>query len=372
MTSSDSQHLAHPAARRRSAPGAAPGTLIVDPHAPKPRIDVVSYDGDDVRVLTDVDVAGAVAAAGAQAVTWIDVRGLGDTEVLEGLGRHFGLHMLALEDVINVHQRPKAESYEDCLFVCARMPRADDGHRFATEQLSLFLTKGVLITFQEREGDCFAPVRRRIMESRGRIRRSGADYLLYALLDAVTDAFFPVLEQHGERLDALEAEVIGRSDPAHNTAIHRLKRDLLTVRRCIWPQRDMLNALVRDDHALIADETRTFLRDCFDHTIQLMDLVETYREIASDLVDIHLSRISTRLNEVMMALTIIATIFMPLTLITGVYGMNFTNMPELRWPWGYPFALGLMAAVAAAMLLWFRRRGWIGRPRKRRSRLTAR
>jgi magnesium transporter len=356
--------------RRRAAPGAPPGTLIADPASPRPRIRAIAY-GEASAESIDIETPEALdGVVGHRPVTWIDVQGLGDTDVLTALGRLFNLHMLALEDVVNVHQRPKVEEYEDHLFVCTRMPQTEDGRHLVplkTEQVSIFLGRNFILTFQERPGDCFDQVRRRITENRGRIRKSGPDYLLYALLDAVTDAFFPVLEQDGERLEALEAEAMNDAADDINARIHRLKRELLAVRRCVWPQREMLNVLIRDDSALVSDQTRVFLRDCFDHTIQLMDLLETYREVASDLVDIHLSTVSKRLNEVMMVLTIIATIFMPLTVIVGIYGMNFDteaspwNMPELRWAYGYPFALGLMLAVAGGMLLWFRRRGWLGR-----------
>ena len=362
---------------RRAPPGAPPGTLIPDPDSPQPRIRVIAFGPDAIE---DTQVSSAEALdrlLGRHPVTWIDVDGLGDTAVLGALGKRFGIHPLALEDVINVHQRPKLEEYDEHLFIVTRMP--DRGAQaLATEQVCLFLGRDYVLTFQERPGDCFDTLRRRLHESRGRIRRAGADYLAYALLDATTDAYFPVLERHGEHIEALEDEVLDRPADDVSARIHQLKRELLTIRRAVWPQREMLNLLIRDDSDLVSDQTRVFLRDCFDHTIQLMDLIETYREIASDLIDIHLSSVSTRLNEVMMVLTIIATIFIPLTVITGIYGMNFDpgaspwNMPELKWVYGYPFALGLMAAVAAGLLLWFRRKGWIGRRRPRRRGVTAR
>lgn len=359
-------------AARRAAPGAAPGTLIVDPRAPRPSIRVIGYGPEgieDTRVETPADLK---AQLGRHSVTWINVDGLGDAGVLQAIGELFDIHPLAMEDIVNVYQRPKLEEYEKHLFIVSRMPAADGDGSLATEQISLFLGSDFVLTFQERAGDCFDPVRRRLHENRGRLIRQSADYLAYTLLDAVTDAYFPVLEQHGEQTQALEDEVL--SHPEENVAarIHALKRELMTTRRAVWPQREMLNALIRDESDFVSDSTRLFLRDCFDHTVQLMDLIETYRETASDLIDIHLSSVSTRLNEVMMVLTVIATIVMPLTLITGIYGMNFDtasrfNMPELKWPFGYFFALGLMAAVALIMVLWFRRKGWIGRRRPRRA-----
>jgi magnesium transporter len=246
------------------------------------------------------------------------------------------------------------------------------GGMLDTEQTTLFLAENALITFQEKPGDCFEPVRARLRQKRGQIRARKADYLAYSLLDAVTDAYFPVLEKYGERIEDLESQVIARPNPDLTTDIHRLKRDLLTLRRAVWPQREMINALARDTTPFIGEQTRVYLRDCYDHTVQLMDMVETYREIATSLTDIHLSGINTRLNEIMKVLTIIATIFIPLTFITGLYGMNFQseksplNMPELSWYWGYPYALTLMAAVAGGLVIYFIRKGWIGGNGKRR------
>jgi magnesium transporter len=230
----------------------------------------------------------------------------------------------------------------------------------------MFLGANFLLTFQERTGDCFDLVRDRIRRRRGHIRERKADYLAYALLDAVIDGYFPVLEACGERLESLEDAVLDKPSGEQSAQIHEMKRDLLTLRRAIWPQREMINALTRDSSAHVSDQTRVYLRDCYDHTIQLMDMLETYREIASGLVDVYLSSVSARMNEIMKLLTIIATIFIPLGFIAGLYGMNFDtgvspwNMPELSWRWGYPFALGLMAVVAIGLLLFFRKRGWIG------------
>ncbi len=275
----------------------------------------------------------------------------------------FNLHGLALEDVVNVHQRPKVEEYADHAFIVTRMIQA--GLPPTTEQVSMFLGEGFLLTFQERPGDCFDPVRARLRSSRGQIRDRQADYLAYALLDAVIDGYFPVLETLGERLEVLEDAVTAEPPEAEATQIHEIKRELLLLRRAVWPQREMVNALTRETSPYVTDQTRLYLRDCYDHTIQLMDIVETYREIATGLVDIYLSSVSTRLNEIMKVLTIIATIFIPLGFVAGLYGMNFDasaspwNMPELRWYWGYPVALGVMAAAALGMLYYFYRKGWI-------------
>jgi magnesium transporter len=359
--------------RRRSAPGSPPGTLLADPQAPAPRMRLFSYDPSELRETRDAALDDVAAAAGPGRTLWLDVDGLGDADTIERIGRRFSLHPLALEDVVDVHQRPKFEAYDDHLFLIVRVPlqpRDASAPRAAglhTEQVAICLGREHVVTFQEAPGDAFEPVRHRLRASSSALRRHGADYLAYALVDAAIDAYFPLLEAYGERLEALEAEVVDRPRREHVALIHDLKRDLLTVRRAVWPLRDLLAAMLRDDTPLVAEHTRVYLRDCLDHATQLIDMVETYREIASGLVDIHLSSVSNRMNEVMKMLTIIATIFIPLTFLAGLYGMNFDpaagpwSMPELGWRYGYPAVLALMAAVAGGLLLYFRRLGWIGR-----------
>ncbi len=350
--------------RRRTPPGTSPGTLITDPDSPRPIIRVIAYGPEGVDERQIDDVRSVKSFLDRWPVTWINVDGLGDAAVISRLGEMFGIHRLALEDVINLHQRAKVELYAKQCFIVARM--ADAGDRIGTEQLSMFLGSNYVLTFQERPGDCFDPVRARIRKAGGRIRHAGPDYLAYALLDAFIDACFPALENFGERLEVLEDEVILRPDRQIIAQIHDAKRDLLTLRRAVWPLREALNTLAREACPFITDETRIYLRDCYDHTIQIIDLLENYRDIAASLMEVYLSSVSNRLNEIMKILTIISTIFIPLTFIAGVYGMNFhtekspLNMPELTWYLGYPFALALMAGVALAMLYFFRRKGWIG------------
>jgi len=349
---------------RRPAPGTAPGTVNIDPDAPHPKIRVIAYGPEEMLDEQIDDLQRIDGILHEWPVTWVNVDGLGDLATLEQLGKLFNLHPLALEDVVNVYQRAKVEAYAEDLFIVARMVALEE--RLRNEQVSIFLGNGFVLTFQEREGDCFEPIRGRLRAGKGRIRHSGPDYLMYALLDAIVDGYFPVLEHYGEELAVLEDEALESPRDSTVTRIQELKHDLLTLRRSIWPHRDAANHLLRQETSLVSDETRLFLRDVYDHTIQLLDLVENYREVGSSLIDLYLSSMSNRMNDVMKVLTIIATIFIPLSFVAGLYGMNFNperspwNMPELSWYWGYPFALGIMGATALIMLLYFRRKGWLG------------
>ena len=345
-------------------PGAPPGTLTVRAEAAQPIIGMIAYGPERYTEEEIRDLTSVKDALGALPVTWINVNGLGDEDILTGLGEIFNLHPLSLEDIVNVHQRAKVEPYDNYQFLIARMIMLREG--LETEQVSIVLGENYVLTFQERPGDCFDPVRERIRKGLGRIRKAGADYLAYALLDAIVDAYFPVLEEFGERLETLEDRVVERPDTATVARIHNAKRDLLTLRRAIWPQREAINTLIRDESTLITQPTRVYLRDCYDNAVQIIDMVETYRELASGLLDFYLSSVSNRMNEVMKVLTVIATIFIPLTFIAGVYGMNFNpewspySMPELRSRWGYPAVWLVMVAIAVVMLILFRRKGWLG------------
>lgn len=366
----------------QDVPGSSPGTLCIDQASPPPEIVLIDYSSDHcVRELIQAP-EDILPHLDSESVSWVDLRGFGDEEIVQRLGRVFALHPLVLEDVVNVPQRPKVEEYADQLLVIARMVLLRDHDRhFTTEQVSFILGPRYLLTVQEEPlYDCFAPVRDRIRTSKGAIRKMGPDYLLYALLDAIIDGFFPVLEVYGESLELLEDEVV--ANPTHQTLekIHQIKRELITLRRAIWPQRDAINALIRDGNELISDEVRVYLRDCYDHAVQVLDMVETYREVASSLMDVYLSSVSNKMNEIMKFLTVMSSIFIPLTFIAGVYGMNFNpdkspfNMPELNTYWGYPLCLAAMLVVAIAMVIFFKRKGWFedystavpSRPRKRR------
>lgn len=356
--------LKHFAVRRKETVHKVPGTVEPEAGSPPPDIRVIGYGRDEFEDRKALNVDGLRQIVERHRVTWIDVEGFGDGSVVQQIGRQFNLHPLALEDVVNLHQRPKVEEYGDCLFIVAQMTSSDPD--VPPEQVSLFVGKNFVITFQAgADGDCFDDVRQRIRNSRGRIRAAGPDYLAYALLDAMVDAYFPVLERLGDRLDEVEVQIDDGAGTVAVAAIHVIRSDLLVVRRAVWPLRDALNLLVRDPNPLIAADTKAYLRDCYDHTVQIIDLAEVYRELCSDLRDYVLTTLSQRTNEIMKILTLIATIFIPLGFIAGLYGMNFDtsvspwNMPELKWALGYPFALSLMAAIALSFLWFFWRKGWI-------------
>lgn len=349
---------------RRTEPGAPPGILDPDPAAPKSVVDIIAYSPDahvEQRITSAKEI---VPFLEKWPVTWINVEGLGDVNLLRELGELFKLHPLALEDVVHVHQRAKAEDYGDHYFVVARMPLPEEPGE--SEQISIFLKDKVVLTFQEKiGGDCFGVIRKRIRGGWGAVRGTRSDYLMYAILDAIVDHYFPLVEVCGERLDEMEELVVVTSTRSLMPKIHAVKRELLTIRRIMWPLRDAVNVLLRDATLLITDETRVYLRDVHDHTIQIIDLVENYRDITSGVTEVHLSSLSQRTNEIMKVLTVISTIFIPLTFIVGVYGMNFDkeagpwSMPELYSRWGYPAVWAIMIAIAGTMLYFFHRRGWL-------------
>jgi magnesium transporter len=348
--------------RRRFKPGTAPGSMIVDPNATPTSVRVMAFSGADFmeKEIKEIDELQAIRVAYRS--VWIDVTGLGSEDKLNGLARLLKLHPLAMEDVVNVHQRAKVDEFGDSLFVVSRMVDGEDA--LHTEQLSFFLQDRVLVSFQERPGDCWDPLRQRIRTHRGKICDSGVDHLLYALLDAVVDSYFPVMERLSDQVDMIELEIIDQLNPAQMHDIHVLRGQLLGLRRAIRPHREMINELVRDSLPLLNQETRVHLRDCYDHVVQVIDTVDTYRELTSDLRDFYLSSVSNNMNEVMKVLTIISTIFIPLSFVAGVYGMNFSdqspwNMPELKWYLGYPFALVIMGIIAIGLLIYFKRRRWL-------------
>jgi magnesium transporter len=349
---------------RRPEPGTAPGTLEPAPDAGPTSIDVMAY-GPEGFVEEEVEDPGRIGEYLEKwPVTWINVAGLGDVETIRRIGDRFGLHPLALEDVLNTSQRPKLDEYDDTAFIVARM--TSDVEQMTIEQLGLFVGRGWVLTFQERPGDCLDPVRARIRRTKGRIRTSGPDYLAYAILDAVVDFYFPVLDACSDRLERIEDQVLGNPGPDTIAALQGTKHGLLALRRAVTPMRDVLGALLREPTDPFTDETRVYIRDCHDHVLQVVELIEAYRELDASLMETYRTTLSNRSNDVMKVLTIIATIFIPLSFIAGLYGMNFDpkvspwNMPELGWYLGYPFALGLMAVVGLGLVAFFHRKGWIG------------
>lgn len=350
-------------------PGSAPGTLSIKADAPPAKIVLIDYNDSQATRVPIPTPEDCLPYLDTESVSWIDVQGLGSEDIWQRLGKVFNLHPLTLEDLVNVPQRPKVEDYEDQLVIIARMVvLQEDTDTFLSEQVSFVLGEHYLLMVQEEpEYDCFGAVRERIRANKGTIRKQGADHLLYELLDAIIDGFFPVLEVYGERIEDLENEVVENPTRQTLNKIHQVRRELLILRRAIWPQRDSINMLIRDGGNLLSDEVQINLRDCYDHSIQVLDMVETYRELASSLMDVYLSSVSNKMNEIMKTLTVISTIFIPLTFIVGIYGMNFNtekspwNMPELNWYWGYPLTMAFMLAVALGLIFFFWRRGWFKR-----------
>ncbi|MCS6804881.1 MAG: magnesium/cobalt transporter CorA, partial [Blastocatellia bacterium] len=334
--------------KRYAQPGTAPGTLRPPPvkRVERVRIRVIDYNADcfDEREVQTLDEC--MAYREKPTVTWIDVTGVHDIELIQQLGQKFGLHSLALEDVVNTGQRPKIDEYDDHFFIVLRELQWQEG--LIADQISLFFGEKFVITIQELEGDVFDPVRERLRRGRTRIRQLGADYLAYALLDKLVDEMFPILELYGERLEDLEDGLIERPTRALLHEVHRIRRDLVVMRRTVWPEREVVNILLREDSHLISAETKLYLRDVYDHTVQIVEIIETYRDIVGGMLEVYLSSVSNRMNEVIKVLTIISTIFIPLTFIVGIYGMNFNtdvspwNMPELNWYYGYPAVMLVM------------------------------
>jgi len=346
--------------RMVQAAGRAPGVLSIDPSWPSPVLRLMAF-GPDGYVEQEIGVDEVEEHLGTWPVVWINVDGLGDESTLSRLGEIFSLHRLALEDVVNLGQRAKVEAYEEDLFIVARAPGTDLS---SGEQVTMFLGPRFVLSFQERAGDNFDGIRERVRHGKGKIRKSGPDYLVYALVDAVIDSYFPVLEGISEALEVVEQEVLGSPDQRTVSHVYAIKRRLLDLRRSITPHREALNSLIRDPGDQIRDETALYFRDTYDHTMRIAEMVDSQRDLCSDLMATYLSVASNRMNEVMKVLSIIGTIFIPLGFIAGVYGMNFDpdasafNMPELGWYLGYPFALLLMGTTALGLLIYFWKKGW--------------
>lgn len=340
--------------------GLRPGEAIFvgEQKMEQPRLSRISYTRQELRVETSVSQEQLREPAPEGAIRWINLDGVHDTPLVSAIGELFDLHPLLIEDILNTHHRPKLEEYRDVILVILQMLTIEQTTgRITTEQVSLILGKGFVLTFQEREGDVFSGVRTRLENAEGRLRRRGADYLAYALLDSLVDSYFLVLEQLGDRLEQLEELAV---NPTRDllSDIHQIKRELLLVRRAVWPLREICSSLLKDETGLIDERTEIFLRDVFDHTVQLIDTVEIFRDSAGSLLDLYLSVLSHRMNEVMKVLTVMASLFIPVTFIAGVYGMNFDHIPELHWKYGYFGVWGVMLACVAGMLVFFRLRKW--------------
>ena len=355
----------HQSVRKRSQKvGLPPGTLVYigDQTDETFEITTVTYNEQDYHeTVSTLFKECPVISQDASTVTWINVNGINNAKNLEELGACFHLHPLVLEDILNTEQRPKLDDYGDYLFVVLKMLHLQDGQEdIAAEQISLIVGNDYVISLHETNHDVFKIIRERLHAAKGRIRRSGNDYLAYALLDLIVDQYFVILEDLGEVIEDLESEVVTTPTPETFSQIHRLKRVMIMLRKSVWPLREVISQLERSESPLIKKPTVLYFKDVYDHVIQIIDNIETFRDILSGMLDIYLSSVSNRLNEVMKVLTIIATIFIPLTFIAGVYGMNFKNMPELAWPDGYYMALGMMGSVALIMVIFFWKKGWIG------------
>jgi magnesium transporter len=358
------KHHAKIVTRKRSQKtGLPPGVLV---HIGRQRIEntkisVIDYDETQFTEQDLSTVEACFPFKDKPTVTWINIEGIHQTDILEKIGSCYNLHPLVMEDILNTEQRPKIENYQDYLYIVIRMLYYDDAaNAVSSEQISLVVGQNYVISFQEGiEGDVFGHLRERLRNEQGRVRRQKADYLLYSLIDAVVDNYFSVLEKLGEKIEVLEEKLVTNPTAETLHQIHYLKREMIYLRKAVWPLREVISGFERGDTTLIMDSTRIYFRDVYDHTIQVIDTVETYRDMISGMLDIYLSSVSNRLNAVMKVLTIIATIFMPLTFIAGVYGMNFRHMPELEWRYGYGMIWGVMILISVVMLFFFKKKKWL-------------
>ena len=350
-----SAHVGKPA-------GVSPGTVVyIGERRLEPvTISYISYNHNSARPAEIISAHEVAPSIEDQTISWYTIDGVHDPEILNVIGERFGLHGLVLEDIANTQQRPKIEEFDEYIFIAMKMITFDEKEReLAAEHVSLIIGNGYVISFLENEGDVFEPVRQRIASGKGRIRKMTADYLAYALMDAIVDNYFTALEDIGDQIDEVEEEVVEAPTVKTLRTVHTLKRELIYLRRSVWPMREVVNALLRDESNLVRDETRIYLRDLYDHTIHVIDTVETMRDIVAGMLEVYLSSVSNKLNQVMKVLTVMSSIFIPLTFVAGVYGMNFKYMPELEWSYGYPAIMLGMFVVAMALLAVFRRKEWL-------------
>ncbi len=352
--------------KRNPDVGSPPGTLVISEESKQPRIQLTRYTRTEVAHQTIAVPDDLNAELSKEGVLWIEVHGLGDARILQQLAKIFSIHALTLEDIVNMPQRPKTEAFEKHQLYITRMVQLDlASEELKAEQVSLLVGANFVMTFHENDQDVLAPVRNRIHRGKGPIRKCGADYLAYAIIDCIIDGYYPVLEQYGEILESLELRALEDPTPQVLAEINRAKRQFLVMRRGIWPQRDAINTLIRDANPFIGEGVSVYLRDCYDHCVQISDVLDNYRELVGGLLSTYISAASNRTNEIMKVLTIMASIFIPLTFLAGVYGMNFEKMPELKVWWAYPLVLFSMAVTAIGMLWFFYRKGWIGIGRRK-------
>lgn len=342
--------------------GLPPGALvhIGEKRLEETRISIIDYDQAQFQEKEVEKIEECFPLKDKPTVTWINIEGIHELQVIEEVGKHFNIHPLVLEDILNTGHRPKVEDFGDYIFIILKMLHCDEkDDEIEAEQLSIVLGSNFVISFRESGGDVFDPIRERIRDAKGRLRKTGADYLAYCIVDAVVDSYFMILEKLGEDIDSLEEESV--TEPTQETLrrIHALKREMVFLRKSVWPLREVISTLERGDSSLIHESTGIYFRDVYDHTIQVMDTVESFRDMLSGMHDTYLSNVSNRMNAVMKVLTIIATIFIPLTFVAGIYGMNFRFMPELEWRWGYSLVLAVMAVIAVSMVIYFRKRKWL-------------
>ena len=342
--------------------GSSPGTLVHvgEQKVEETRITLIDYDDAHLEEKVIDGIEEAFPLKDLPTVTWINIDGLHEIDIIEKVGQHFNIHPLVLEDIVNTGQRPKTEEFEDVIYVILKMLHYNENaEKISSEQFSLVLGPNFLISFQEIQGDVFRTVRERIRKPKTRIRKAGCDYLAYALIDAIVDHYFVILEALGDKIEDLETELLDYPTRDTLEIIHEMKREMIYLRKQIWPIREMINSLVKGESSLLNESTSLYFRDVYDHTIQIIDTIESYRDILGGMLDIYLSTMGNRMNEVMKVLTIIATIFIPITFIAGVYGMNFKFMPELDWRWGYFMVWGIVVVVVGIMIAFFKKKQWL-------------
>ncbi|HRW33624.1 MAG TPA: magnesium/cobalt transporter CorA [Thermotogota bacterium] len=343
-----------------------PGDIVVTQEMPYPLIQVIDYQSDEINVLKSVKLIEGLSDIPTGFTRWIDIQGLGDKKVLEEIKKEFQIHPLIMEDVVNIPQRVKVDSFSDYLFLVLKMFHRQNSDHFYEEQVSIILGKNYVISFQEKYGDCLDSLRDRLLHSKGIIRKMNADYLCYAIADTIFDHYFSYLEYLSENIEILEEKVTVATEEAELRKIYELKHALISLKRELWPTRECLNQFTKEEMPFISEKVKFYFRDCYDHILQTLEITESLKELTTELLNIYLSVQGNKLNEIMKVLTIISTIFIPLSFLVGLYGMNFEYMPELSLKFGYFFLIGVMIIITLSMFLWFRKKGWIGKKKSKR------